>query len=206
MSEHPTLDQIVDRVLGRAGDADDELSAHLAGCASCREAEAWAAALVSAAADGPTPAAPDAWIEKAVEIPALDPRPRPVARRWSIARLVEDAFARPLLAGVRGAATSRRLLYDVDGGHVDLEVASDPEDAERFRITGQVLLEAGDPPGDLAVILWRGTGRAARGEGDDTGVFVLPGVPAGEYRLEILSLAAGAAIRIGGVTVKAGPA
>jgi len=207
VTEHPTLDRILDRVLGREGGASDEIAAHLSGCEQCREAEAWAADLVAAASQGPPVEAPDNLIARAAAIPSAEPRRRPATeQRWSIARVVQDAFARPLLAGVRGGATARRMLFDLEGGHVDLEVAPAPDDGERFRITAQVMLDDTPSLPDLAAILWRGAEPAARASGDETGTFVLENVPPGGYRLDVLSLSTGQAIRIGRVPVETGPA
>ena len=141
-------------------------------------------------------------IERAVSIAFDEPRRRAGRERWSIARLVEDAFARPILAGVRGSATPGGMLYELPDGHVDLE--ADPEDGERCRITGQVLLADVGPPADALAILWQDDALAARASGDETGTFVLGEVQPGEYRLEILSPSAGRAIRIANLRVETG--
>ena len=85
-------------------------------------------------------------VERALAIPSTHPRPALPRKAWSIARLIEHAFGQPRLAGVRGSATGRRFLYAIAGGHVDLEIAPDPDDGERFRITGQVLLDEDGAP------------------------------------------------------------
>lgn len=203
MSDHPALEQILDRVLGR-GDCTGGIAEHLIACASCRQASAWAAALVSATGGGPPVVAPETLIERALSIPSEEPRRRAERERWSIARLVEDAFARPLLAGVRGSATARRMLYELPDGHVDLEIGPEPEDGERFRITAQVLLTGADPSGEVLAILWRDDALAARASGDETGTFVIGQVEPGEYRLEILSPSTGRAIRIASLAVETG--
>jgi hypothetical protein len=195
VSEHPSLERIVDRALGRS-EASAELEAHLAGCTRCREAQVWAADLAAAAAAGPPMSAPGGLVERALSIPSLEPR-TPVRREWSLARLVGDAFSRPHLAGVRGAGTARRMLYEVPGGHVDLEIAPDPDDGERFRIIAQVLFDDTGLSGDLAAILWRDREPVARAASDESGVFTLERVPSGEYRLDVLSVSTGRAILIG---------
>jgi hypothetical protein len=203
VSDHPPLERIVDRVLGASADSDD-VRTHLAQCARCREAEAWAQELLAAVTQGPPLTAPESLVDRAILITTAAPRPQS-GRGWSLARLLEDAFARPLLAGVRGAATARRMLYEVPGGHVDLEIAADPEDAERVRITAQLLLdEAVDPPRDLIALLWSGNQLVSRAVGDESGTFALRSVDPGDYRMELLSPASGRAIRIVSVVVETG--
>jgi hypothetical protein len=203
VNDHPAIERIVDRALGR-GDPSGEIAAHVSGCAACREIEAWAAALAAAVAEGPLAAAPEALVERALAIPSDAPRRSERRREWSIARLVEDAFARPRLAGVRGAAIGRRMLYEVPGGHVDVELAPDPEDGERVRITAQVLFDEGGAPDDLVAILLRDGEPVSRAAGDETGTFVLRRIPPGDYRIEILFPATGRAVRIASVPVETG--
>lgn len=202
MSNHPTLERIVGRVLGAGADSDD-VREHLGQCARCREAEAWAQELLAAVSQGPPLTAPESLVERAILIPTEEPRPRS-GRQWSLARLLKDAFARPLLAGVRGGATARRMLYEVPGGHVDLEIAADPEDAERVRITAELLLDDVDPPRDLIALLWSENELVSRAVGDESGAFMLRCVDPGDYRMELLSLASGRAIRIASVVVDRG--
>ena len=203
MSDHPALEQILDRVLGR-GDCTGGIAEHLIACASCRQASAWATALIRAAGGGPPVVTPETVIERAVSIAFDEPRRRAERERWSIARLVEDAFARPLLAGVRGSGTARRMLFELADCHVDLEISCDPEDGERYRITGQVLFAEEGPPADVLATLWRDGALAARASGDETGTFVIGDVAPGEYRLEILSPSDGRAIRIARLPVEGG--
>ena len=205
MSDHPALEEILDRVLGR-GDYTGGIAEHMIACASCRRAKAWATALVRAAEGGPPVVAPETLIERAISIPSEEPRRRAERVRWSIARLIEGAFARPLLAGVRGSATARRMLYELEDGHVDLEIGPDPDDGERFRITAQVLPTGADLSGEVLAILWRGDALVARASGDETGTFVLGELEPGEYRLEILSPSTGRAIRIASLVVETGVA
>jgi hypothetical protein len=202
MSEHITLDRIIDRIVDPDRHDTDELSDHLASCERCRDADRWARELVQAVAGGEPTAAPQRVVERAQAIPAGEPRPR-TKRAWSIARLVEGAFSRPALAGVRGGATGQRLLFEIPGGHLDLEIAQAPEDGEALRLTGQLLLDQAPPPSDILAILWRGRTLLARASGDTTGLFVLTPVPPGEYRLDLLSLSTGRAVRLGEIRVEA---
>lgn len=201
MSEHVSLDRIIARVFDRTL---DDLSSHLATCDRCQAAERWARDLRKAVAGGPPPEVPEALVERARAIPAEEPRHRPERNRgWSIARLVEGAFSSPALAGVRGGATAQRLLFEIPDGHLDLEIARDPDDGEALRLTGQLLLDQAPPPSDILAILWRNRTLLARASGDTTGLFVLARVPPGEYRLDVLSLSTGRAVRLGEIRVEA---
>jgi hypothetical protein len=201
VNDHPTIERIVDRALGR-GDSSAEIATHLSGCAACREIEEWAVALAAAVSQGAPTTAPEGLVERALTIPSEAPRRARARREWSIARLVEGAFARPLLAGVRGAGTGRRALYEVPGGHIDLEIAPDPEDGERVRVTAQVLFDEGGAPADLMAILSRERAPVSRALGDETGTFVFRRVSPGSYGIEIVSPSAGRALRIGDVSVE----
>jgi hypothetical protein len=202
MSEHITLDRIIDRIVDPDRHDTEELSDHLATCERCRDADRWARGLVEAVAGGRPPKAPEALVERALAIPTELPRPR-AEREWSIARLVEGAFSRPALAGVRGGATGQRLLFEIPGGHLDLEIARAPDDGEALRLTGQLLLDQAPPPSDILAILWRDRTLLARASGDTTGLFVLTPVLPGEYRLDLLSLSTGRAVRLGEIRVEA---
>ena len=207
MSEHISLDRIIDRVFDRVLDSDrdetDDLSSHLATCDQCRDAERWARDLMEAVAGGPPLQVPEELVERARTIPVEEPKRRPErGRAWSIARLVEGAFSSPALAGVRGGATGHRLLYEIPGGHLDLEITRSPDDGEALRLTGQLLLDQAPPPSDILAILWRGRTLLARASGDTTGLFVLTPVPPGEYRLDLLSLSTGRAVRLGEIRVE----
>jgi hypothetical protein len=203
VSEHPALERIVDWALGRGG-LPGEIGGHLERCETCRGARVWAEALAAAIAGGPPATAPEALVERVLAIPSEHPRPATRRAGWSIARLVTDAFRRPQLAGVRGSATGRRFLYEMAGGHVDLEIAPDPDDAERFRITAQVLLDETGAPDDLIAVL-SGAGRAlASASGDESGAFAFHGVMPGEYRIELIAPSAELGVRIGGIAVETG--
>ena len=203
MSEHPALEGIVEWAL-REGGARGEVAAHLETCETCREARLWAEALAAAIADGPPAPAPEALVERALAIPSEHPRPAARSAGWSIARLVGDAFRRPQLAGVRGSATGRRFLYEIAGGHVDLEIAPDPDDAERFRITAQVLLDETGAPDDLIAVLSGEERPLSSAIGDESGAFAFHGVSPGEYRIDLIAPSAALGVRIGEVAVEAG--
>ena len=203
MSDHPALDRIVEWALGR-DDPSSGIDSHLEACAACREARIWAEALAAAIATGPPGAAPEAVVERALAIPSEHPRSAMRRVGWSVARLVEHAFGRPQLAGVRGSATGRRCLYAIDGGHVDLEIATDPDDGERFRITGQVLLDEHGAPDDLIAVLSSEEAPLSGATGDESGTCVFRGVAPGQYRIAVISPSSGLGVGIGDVPVETG--
>lgn len=193
MSDHLDPGRLVDlaREPGRIGEAE---RAHLEACETCAEARRWADAVLEAASAEPLGVPPAAVVERALSIPDEQPAPaRREAPRWSLARWLPGLL--PAAAGVRGAASTRRL-YDSDAGRVDVEVAPDPDDAERWRVTGRLEPAGGPAPGDALAVLWDGETLEGHAAGDEIGLFVLSGVRAGRYRLEVWSPAAGAAVRI----------
>lgn len=224
MNDHPSLGRILDRVLDQAPverdtareDADgggsqragpgggewNDLRTHLAGCEPCQETERWARKLVEAIAHGPHREAPKSLVDRALGIPGEEPRAVLEAGGWSLARLVEDAFARPALAGVRGAAAGRRMLFELEGGHVDVEIGPSADDGEQLKLRGQVIFEDRRPPDDLLALLWSERRTIARATGDAAGGFVFSRVPPGLYRLDLLSLSAQRAVRIAEITVE----
>ena len=194
---HTTLDRLVEIALGAA--AAEAEAAHLAACERCRRARSWAEELVLAGGrrlDEP----PAEAMERAAAI-GRDPVARaPRRARLSIARLVTDLFARPAPAGVRGGAgASRRLLYESEGAELDLEIAPAAADAERCRLTGQLL----DPGAvDALAILWRAGVVAAHAAGDESGAFVFPRVEPGTYRLEVWLPADARVVRVEDLEVR----
>ncbi|MCI0546670.1 MAG: hypothetical protein L0027_05250 [Candidatus Rokubacteria bacterium] len=202
MTEHISLDRIMDRIADADRHDAGEIVSHLATCDRCREADRWMREVMEAAAAGEPPTAPEEVVERALAIPAEAPRSGK-RRAWSIARLVEGAFAKPALAGVRGGGAGQRLLYRIPGGHLDIEITPAPEDGEALRLTGQLLLDEAPPVGDLLAALWRDRTMVARATGDLTGLFVLAPVPPGVYRLDLLALKTGGAVRVGQITLEA---
>jgi hypothetical protein len=202
MSEHIPLDRIMDRLVDPARHDTREIADHLATCDRCRDAERWAGELLETVTGERPLAAPEELVQRALGIPAESPRPAK-RREWSLARLVEGAFSRPALAGVRGGAPGQRLLYQIPGGHLDIEIAPTADDGEALRVTGQLLLDDAPPPGDILAALWRGRTMVARATGDPTGLFVLTPVQPGAYRLDLLSLTTGGAVRVGQITLEA---
>jgi hypothetical protein len=198
MKRHPSLGGIFDAVRLTDGPGDD-FARHLAECAHCAESAEWIEGILAAVAQGPLPEPTAEALARAISIPETAPRPRrreSTRQRWSLARLVPDAFARPAMAGVRGGPTAQRFLYETEMAHLDLEVATAPGDAERRRLTGQLVIEGSPQSGDVLAVLWRESYIAARAIGDELGVFVLDDVAPGSYRLEVLSPTTGHSVRV----------
>lgn len=193
MSDHLDLGRLVDlaREPGGIGEAE---RAHLEACGPCAEARRWAETVVRAASTEPLEDPPAAIVERARSIP--DERPAPARReapRWSLARWLPGLL--PAAAGVRGAASSRRV-YDSEAGRVDVEIVPDPGDAERWLLMGRMETAGEIVPDDVLAVLWEDTSIVAHAAGDEIGWFVLSGVEAGRYRFEVWSPAADAAVRI----------
>ena len=203
MKRHPSLERIFDAVR-RSDRRGDELATHLAECALCAESAAWVEELLGAVARGPLPEPTAEALDRAIAIPETVGRPRrreETRQRWSLARLVRDAFLRPAMAGVRGGSMAQRFLYEAEDAHLDLEVAAAPGDAERRRLTGQLLIEGSHQTDAVLAVLWRGSHVAGRAVGDELGIFVLDDVVPGGYRLEVLSPATGHAVRVAALVV-----
>lgn len=203
MSTHPTLGDIFDAVRSK-GTATDEVARHLPGCARCRESAAWVGELLAAAASGPLPAPPEDVIARAVGIARAERSTREreaPTPRWSIAKLLRDSLMTPALAGVRGGPALRRFLFEAVGAHLDLEVSPAPHDAERRRLTGQLLVADTMPPDDVLAVLWQGQSVAAQASGDEQGQFVVDNVTPGDYQLDVWSITTGRAIRVASLSI-----
>ena len=179
----PSIDRILD-VLRAGSDADSDVRNHLDRCPRCAPARNWLERLLHATAAGPLVEPPTSVFERAIGVfqgRALKSRPA----RPSLARLVIDSLTMPLPAGVRGKGNGRRLFYDAGWADVDIEVREAPQNAEVFRVTGQVLVADTPTPTDLIATIWAEDSVAAYALGDQTGLFVFPEVSPGAYRLEI---------------------
>lgn len=193
MSEHLDPGRLVD-IAREPGTVDEAERDHLAACPACADMRRWAESVVEAASTEPLERPPPEVLERARAIPEESPPPvRRRAPRWSPARLLPGLL--PAAAGVRGA-TPRRRLYESDAARVDLQVAEEPDDAELWRLTGQLEPVEGPLPDDALAVLWADAAVAAHAAGDELGFFVLPRVAPGRYRLEVWSPAAEAAVRI----------
>lgn len=203
MKRHPSLGGIYDTVR-RSNGPGDEVARHLVECARCAESAAWIQGVLAAVALGPLPEPSDGALARAISIPETAARPRrreATLPRWSLARLVPDAFARPAMAGVRGGFTAQRFLYEAEDAHLDLEIAAAPGDAELRRLTGQLVIEGSRQTDEVLAVLWRDSQVAARAAGDELGIFVLDDVVPGTYRLEVLSPATEHAVRVAALAI-----
>ncbi|MGH7566639.1 MAG: hypothetical protein ACREK2_07395 [Gemmatimonadota bacterium] len=191
MTDHPTLDRLFDAARGRREAA--AASDHAAACPSCARSLEWLRNVLDGAAGGPLPDPPEAWIQAALRIPGEIPAVERGASGWTPARLL-GALAAP--AGVRGAAGPRRSLYEAGDAHLDLEITADENDADTLRVTGQLLVPAMPPASAAIATLWRGEALVAHAAADSAGVFMLPAVAYGTYRLEVWEPGADRAIRV----------
>jgi hypothetical protein len=194
----PGLEDLFDLLRGTLTETRaQEVRDHMSGCESCTTDSEWLAGLLTAAAGGPLPEPPATVLERAFEIVPRAARQPANRRGWSLSRLVLDSLTQPLPAGVRGsAAAGRRLLYRADNADLDLEIRETPGDRPTFRITGQLLVSGEEPSADILAALWSGDQIAAHASGDELGLFVLPDVPPGRYRLEVWVPSDGRGIRI----------
>lgn len=192
MSDHPSLDRLLDAARGQPEAA--AAGEHAAGCPSCARSLAWAKRVLEAASAGQLAETPEAWIESALQIPAEIPGgPRKVPA-WTPARLLSDTLAAP--AGVRGVGESRRYVFEAGDAHLDLEVIEAEDDAALLRVTGQVLVPGALRPSSALATLWRDEALEAHAAAGASGVFVFPAVLPGIYRLDVWPTGAAHAIRV----------
>lgn len=192
MSDHPSLDRLLDAVRGRqeaAGAVE-----HANDCAPCARSLAWVKRVLEAAAAGRLAETPESWIESALRIPAEVQGGRRRVPAWTPARLLRDPLAAP--GGVRGVGESRRYVYEAGDAHLDLEIREAEEDAGLLRVTGQVLVPGALRPSDALATLWRDEALAAHAAAGPSGVFAFPAVPPGAYRLDVWPAGAAHAIRV----------
>lgn len=114
-----------------------------------------------------------------------------VIRRLA-ATLTFDSRVRPALAGFRGVAEGRQLVFSSEAGEVHLRFTGPSESDPRITIWGSVESEDGAPAAGSVRL---GEGDAAlEADVDDDGMFVLRS-PAGSYPL---------VVRVGGVEIDLG--
>jgi hypothetical protein len=134
------------------------------------------------------PDAPAKWVEAAVALWKVAPRPAamaPAPTLWTriAAALSFDSWATPPLAlGVRSMAVdSRHLLYSAQGRDIDVRIAPA---ADRFAMAGQIL-----GPDETGEVELAGAGAGAAGRWithlDPLGEFRLDGIDRGTYQLTL---------------------
>ena len=100
-----------------------------------------------------------------------------------VAALVYDSQQQPTIAGARSVRTpKRRLLFEVDGVEIDLEVTRSTT-AGRLRLLGQVTADDEHP--DPAWVLIAGVSGCLETETDDLGQFALDGLMAGAHHIAV---------------------
>jgi len=101
----------------------------------------------------------------------------------AVAALVHDSQRHHPIMGIRSIRTpKRRLLFEVDGISVDLEVNGSKTDG-RLRLLGQIM--AGEPHQDPAWVLIAGASGCLESETDDLGQFSLDGLLAGAHHIAV---------------------
>jgi len=134
--EHFSEQSLADFVRGVSGpEISRDIKAHLArGCSKCQAAqEAWSR--VRRIATDEVAYAPP---ENLVRLVKLGFASKPAQPR-TLASLVFDSFAQPLLAGVRSVALNlRQVVYEAEGLTVDLRFAHRPQ-SKAVHLVGQVL-------------------------------------------------------------------
>ena len=119
--EHFSEQPWADFVRGVSGpEASRDISAHLAkGCASCKTAHhTWSR--VGRLGTAESSYTPPENLVRLVKLGFATNLPQP-AQTWTLASLVFDSFAQPLMAGVRsGALNFWQVIYEAEGLTVDL--------------------------------------------------------------------------------------
>lgn len=203
MTDCLTLDELFDYV--REGvRAPADVREHTAGCSGCREALEWIEQVVEAIVEAPLEAPSEKAVARVVNLAREAPVAVREERRWSLARLLGDALDQPALAGVRGGAEhARRLLFETDDGHLDLEITPSEVETGKCRVMGQLLQAGQQPTRDLLAILWRSGNVVSRAIGNDVGTFVFEAVQPGDYKLDMWDPSSGQGVRIEHLTVSA---
>jgi hypothetical protein len=190
-----SLDEMLEVVRGRTLARGGDVAAHIDQCAACGAARSWLERVMQAAAAGPLEEPPASVTERALQVfPREQSRPRQ-ARSWSLARLVHDTLGAPVPAGVRGRGIGRRLLYDAGWAQLDIEIREARLNPEALQVRGQ-LLPIGPMPQELNAFLSSEGAVVAQAAADASGIFVLPEVRSGTYRLDVGPLASDEGVRV----------
>ena len=188
---HWTLARLIDLTRGVL-DASERRAAeeHLAGCARCREDQAWARSLERALREGPLAEPPARLVEKAYALfprPLRQESPGLAARlRALVATLVRDSAIEPLPAGVRaGTGVPRQLLFEA--GSVDIDLKLLPGESGRtMSLYGQVAPR--DPQANASALEVRlvpeeGGNRSTKT--NEFGEFVFEDLPEGGFAVAV---------------------
>jgi hypothetical protein len=180
--KHLEAGQLVDLARGLIEDAEAAaMRPHLDECDRCRAALDRLSLIVRTARAASS--VPAAAVREANTLAAAPPSQ---AFGAIGARLVFDNFLQPLMAGVRGTAQDRHLLFEADHWAIDLRVVR----SDRvLSITGQ-LANAAAPTqgcGGVAVLAWSTEGVVGRGLTGSLGEFTIACPDVGHLTLEIRS-------------------
>ena len=204
MTDCLNLNELFDHVRGGVERLPVVVREHTAGCSSCRDSLEWIERIIQAIDQAPLEAPSEKAVSQVIDLAREAPVAVREERRWSLARLLGDALDQPALAGVRGGAEqARRLLFETDDGHLDLEITPSEIETGKCRVMGQLLQVGQQPARDLLAILWRSGNVVSRAIGDDVGTFVFEAVPPGDYKLDMWDPSSGQGVRIEHLTVSA---
>lgn len=204
MTDCPSLDELFDHVRGDVDRLRGVVREHTTSCPGCRDSLEWIERIIDAIDGAPLEAPSKEAVARVIDLAREAPVATREERRWSLARLLGDALDQPALAGVRGGAEhARRLLFETDDGHLDLQITPSEIETGKCRVMGQLLQAGQQPIGDLLAILWRSGNVVSRAIGSDVGTFVFEAVEPGDYKLDMWDPASGHGVRIERLTVSA---
>jgi hypothetical protein len=204
MTDCLSLNELFDHVRGGVDRVPAVVREHTAGCSSCRDSLEWIERIIQAIDQAPLEAPSEKAVARVLDLAKEAPVTVREERRWSLARLLGDALDQPALAGVRGGAeNARRLLFETDEGHLDLEITPSEIETGKCRVMGQLLHAGQQPTQDLLAILWRSGNVVSRAIGNDVGTFVFEAVKPGDYKLDMWDPSSGQGVRIEHLTISA---
>ncbi len=190
MTDCLTLNELFDRVRGGVDRLPAMVREHTASCTNCRDSLEWVKRVIDAIDQAPLEAPSEGAVARVIDLAREAPVATREERRWSLARLLGDALEQPALAGVRGGAEhARRLLFETDRGHLDLEITPSEIETGKCRVMGQLLQAGQQPTRDLLAILWRSGNVVSLQPGD--------------YKLDMWDPSSGQGVRIERLTVSA---
>jgi hypothetical protein len=177
-SPHISLDRIADLIQGRVTTDEQALAlSHIAECERCSNLKHRLSALVELAQDDKSEDAPEYAISRAVGLLRARTAQSPSRLKRFIATLSFDSLNLAPAFGMRaGESLERQLVFSAGENKVQLQISPT---GEEWAVFGQVL--GGCPSGDVEA---RGVSGAATAK-IESGEFVLPRLPSGEYTLVV---------------------
>lgn len=175
-SPHLSLDKIADLAQGRVT-TDEQALAHIAECDRCCKLKQRLSELVELARDDKSEDAPEYVISRAVGLLRMRATEIPSRLKRFVATLSFDSLNLAPALGMRaGESTERQLVFTAGENKVHLQVSPA---GEEWAVFGQVL--GGCSNGDVEA---QGVWGAATAS-IESGEFVLPRLPSGEYTLVV---------------------